>query len=158
MPVDRALIERYAAGGPVLAQAVASLSPAEMRCHPVPGTWSPQQLVVHMMESDLIASDRMKRIVAMDKPLLMAYDESAFAARLPGDALDARDAAEVFRLNRALTATTLRALPDAAFDRVGVHSERGLVTLAQVLETYANHLEHHMKFLREKIRALGKAL
>jgi len=43
---------------------------------PVPGTWSLQQIAIHMMDSDLIASDRMKRIASMDKPLLCGYDET----------------------------------------------------------------------------------
>jgi hypothetical protein len=32
------------------------------------------------------------------------------------------------------------------------------VTLASFVETYVEHLEHHMRFVREKRRLLGKPL
>jgi hypothetical protein len=48
-------------------------------------------------------------------------------------------------------ALILRSLPDSAWARVGVHTERGLVTLEQMNE----HIPHHVKFIHEKRQALG---
>jgi hypothetical protein len=36
-----------------------------------------------------------------------------------------------------------------------VHTQRGKVTLLQVVEIYANHVDHHLKFVAEKRRNLG---
>jgi hypothetical protein len=155
--MDRSLIERYAAGALVPGEAIRGLTTAELNAFPVPGTWSIQQIVVHLMDSDLVGSDRMKRVAAENMPQLIGYDETAFAKNLHYDKLDPVQACEVFRLNRLLTATILRNLPDAAFQRAGMHSERGRETLAELLEGYADHLDHHMKFLREKRRLLGKS-
>ena len=91
-------------------------------------------------------------------PQLIGYDETAFAKHLFPDKLDPVQACEVFRLNRLLTAIVLRHLPEAAFDRAGMHSERGRETLAELVQGYVEHLDHHMKFLREKRRLLGKPL
>jgi DinB superfamily len=156
--MDRAMIERYAAGADVPAAAIRGLTRDEMNAFPMPGTWSIQQIVLHLMDSDLIGSDRMKRVIAEENPPLVAYDETAFAKRLGYDQQDAGLACEVFRLNRRMTADLLRRLPDAAFARAGNHSERGRETLAELVAGYAEHLDHHMKFLREKRRLLGKPL
>jgi len=157
--MDRALIERYAAGAAVPAEAIRGLTPSELNAFPVPGTWSIQQIVVHLMDSDLIGSDRMKRVAAENvPPQLIGYDETAFAKNLPYEKLDPAQACEVFRLNRLLTAAVLRNLPDSAFTRHGMHSERGRETLADLVEGYVEHLEHHMKFIREKRKLLGKPL
>jgi hypothetical protein len=156
--MDRAMIERYAVGAALPGLAIRGLTVEEMNSFPVPGTWSIQQIVMHLMDSDLIASDRMKRVIAEDKPTLIGYDETAFGKNLFYDRLDAAMACEVFRLNRLLTAAILRNVPDSAFSRVGMHSERGQVTLEHFVETYVEHLDHHLKFLREKRRALGKPL
>jgi hypothetical protein len=156
--MNRALIDQYVAGAPVLSRAIRGLTRQDLNAFPVPGTWSIQQIVLHLMDSDLIASDRMKRVIAEDRPSLVGYDESRFAANLFYDQLDAATAAEVFCKNRLLTGEILRRLPDAAFERTGVHSERGEITLANLVETYAGHLEHHMKFLRQKRALLGKPL
>ena len=119
------------------------------------GTWSIQQIVLHLMDSDLIASDRMKRIIAEENPTIIGYNETAFATKLFYDKLDPFAAAEIFKRNREMTAAILRHLPAAAFGRVGTHNERGKVTLKEMVETYVQHLEHHLKFLRHKRQLLG---
>jgi hypothetical protein len=156
--MDRALIEQYAAGASRPALAIRGLTVEELNAFPVPGTWSIQQIVLHLMDSDLIASDRMKRVIAENKPTIIGYDEAAFSKKLFYERLDAAMACEVFRLNRLLTATILRSLPNEAFARTGTHSERGVVTLEHFVETYTEHVEYHLKFLRDKRRMLGKPL
>jgi uncharacterized damage-inducible protein DinB len=156
--MKKQLIEQYAADADRLSQAIAGLSRDELLAYPVPGTWSIQQIVLHLMDSDLISSDRMKRVIAEENPTLIGYDETAFARGLFYEALDPGLAADVFAKNRRLTAEILRRLPEEAFDRFGTHSERGRVTLTQLVQGMVDHLEHHLKFLREKRRLLGKPL
>jgi len=156
--VDRTLIDQYEAGGPLLRKSIVGLSDEDLHAFPVPGTWSIHQIVIHMMDSDLISTDRMKRVAAMDKPLLCAYDESAFAI-LPGsEKIDPQLACEIFTLNRRAMATILRALPDEAFERFGIHNENGKVRLAEFVPLYIKHLDGHLKHLYEKRRLLGKPM
>jgi hypothetical protein len=100
----------------------------------------------------------MKRIIALDSPTILAYDEAAFARRLHYNDLDAFLAAEVFAANRRLTADLLRRLPDEAFSRHGNHNERGRMTLGDIVPMYIEHLEHHLKFVRQKRALLSKPL
>jgi uncharacterized damage-inducible protein DinB len=156
--MTKELVEQYAAGADRLAQAIIGLSRNDFAALPVPGTWSIQQIVLHVMDSDLISSDRMKRVIAEENPTLIGFDETAFARGLFYEALDAGLAADVFAKNRRLTAVVLRHVPDEAFDRFGTHSERGRVTLTQLVQGMVDHLEHHLRCLREKRRLLGKPL
>lgn len=156
--MDRKLIEKYAADASTPRRAIEGLTLQDLNALPIPGTWSIQQIVVHLMDSDLIASDRMKRVIAMENPQIAAYDETAFAAKLGYDQTDARAAAEVFELNRRLTADLLRRQPDAAFARTGNHSDRGPITLEWLVGIYAGHVDSHMKHLRKKREMLGKPL
>ncbi len=156
--MDRSVIEQYAQGADEVTKGIAELSPTEMHALPVPGTWSIQQIVLHLFDSDLIASDRMKRVIAEDNPLILSYDETKFAQRLRYDEADATLAARVFALNRQMTAAMLRRLPDEAFTRTGVHSQSGKITLAQLVKGYHDHLHHHIKFLHQKRRLLGKPI
>ena len=157
--MNRQIIESYALGGPELAESIKGLTQADFLATPVPsggGTWSIQQIVLHLMDSDLIASDRMKRIIAEDNPTIVGYSESAFATRLFYEEAEPALAAEIFAKNRLLTAAILRRLPDPAFARFGTHNQRGRVTLAQMVAGYVDHLAHHLKFLRHKRHLLGK--
>ena len=147
---DREAVDRYAQGAGVPGEAIEGLTADQLNAFPVPGTWSIQQIVVHLMDTDLIAAYRMKRIVAEDRPALDLYDEVAFSKRLHYERLDAARVCEVFRLNRLNVADMLRAVPAAAFAREAIHQENGAMTLGLFLRLYVHHLDHHMRFLREK--------
>ncbi|MEX2141429.1 MAG: DinB family protein [Pirellulales bacterium] len=154
--MDRSFIERYAKDAKALGAAIEGLTKSELTAYPVPGTWSIQQIVFHMLDSELIAGDRMKRIIAMENPLLIGYDETAFANRLFYQELEASLACEMVEKNRLLTAEILRRLPDEAFQRSGIHSERGKIALGDYVVSMADHLDHHLKFIRQKREMLGK--
>ncbi|MGL4465310.1 MAG: DinB family protein [Planctomycetia bacterium] len=151
-------VERYESDASLLPAAVAGLTPAERNAPTSAGGWTIQEIVLHLMESDLIATDRMKRIVAELEPLLVGYDENAWSRMAGREELDAAMAADVFHKNRLLTAAFLRAQPDEAFARVGRHTERGPVSLRSMLETYTNHFRHHLAFLVRKRALLNRPI
>jgi uncharacterized damage-inducible protein DinB len=154
--MDRDLIEQYAAGATQPARAITGLTREQLNAFPVPGTWSIQQIVIHLMDSDLIGADRMKRVAAENRqPTLIGYDETAFANKLFYDELDPQLACDVFAKNRLLTAEVLKRLPDEAFNRTGNHNEHGVMTLAELLANYVEHLNHHLKFIDEKRKLVG---
>ena len=156
--MDRAVIEQYAKGAGTVAEGIRGLAREDFLAVPVEGTWSIQQIVAHLMDSDLIASYRMKMMIAEENPTIIGYDEKAFAQRLHYDKLDPVVAVEIFRQNRELTAVLLRNLPDAVFARFGTHNQRGKMTLGDMVALYVWHLEHHMGFLRHKRQLLGKEI
>lgn len=154
--MDREVIEHYARGGQQMRDAFAGLSRDDLLSEPVPGTWSLQQIAVHLLDSDLIGTDRMKRIAAMPTPLLIGYDETA-VSKLPGaNSFDIGQVCDMFDRNRQFTATILRALPDESFLRWGVHNEIGRVSLGEMVAKYIHHLEGHLAFVATKRRILGK--
>lgn len=153
------LLPRYVAGAGSLHHAVQGLTHAELVAPPAGpglGLWSIKQVVVHMWHSDLAATHRMCRVAAEEKPLLIAYDETAFADKLSYHDLDTQTVCELFRLNRLHTAQMLERLPAEAFGRTGVHNQRGLVTLGDLVAMYVEHVDHHMAFIQKKRAALGK--
>ncbi len=154
----QANVEKFIAGADSLNRLLVGLRREDLLAHPIPGTWSLQTLIIHVMDSDLIATHRMKRIIAEDTPLLISYDENAFATRLHYEGLDVAIAAETFRINRIQIGQILRRCDDATFARVGVHNQRGKVTLGETVDMYVRHVENHFVFARAKLRALGKPI
>jgi hypothetical protein len=156
--MDRTVIDRYAKQAGALGASIAGLTKADLTAFPVPGTWSIQQIVFHMYDSELISSDRLKRIIAMENPLLIGYDETLFAGRLFYNDLDPHAACAIVEQNRQLTAEIFRRLPEEAFARTGIHNERGKITLGEYLKSTCDHLDHHLTFVRKKRELLGKPL
>lgn len=152
------LIHEYELGGERLRNSIQGLTLEDMLAYPVPGTWSILEIVIHLMDSDLVATDRMKRIIAMDEPKMLGYDETAFVQKLFPAEQSPADAVVIFDLNRKLFSKVLRKLPAEAFDRKGHHDERGVVTLGGMVQLYVKHLEHHLKFIVDKREMLGKLM
>jgi len=152
---DAQAVEKFAAGASLPTRAIAGLSKEQLNSFPVPGTWSIQQIIVHLLDSDLMASSRMKRIIAEDHPRLEVYDETAFSQRLGYEKLSAQAAAELFRLHRVFTADMLRNAPADSFKRSADHPEIGELSLAQLVRIYAHHVDHHMVFIQKKRKLLG---
>lgn len=153
-----AAIDAYEAGATVPAWAIIGLSHAELNAFPVPGTWSIQQIVVHLWESDLASIHRMRRVIAEDTPLLISYDETAAAKSLFYVHEDLGRVCRLFEDQRRLMAGVLRRLPAEAFERTGVHNIRGKVSLLEFVEMYVEHVRGHMTHLLKKRQLLGKPL
>ncbi|MBX6313546.1 MAG: DinB family protein [Isosphaeraceae bacterium] len=156
--MSHAVVDRYAAGGPLLAYATSGLTPEQEKAHPGPGAWSIAQLVAHLLDADLVYAERMKRVLAEERPTLLAFDENRWIERLDSQAMPVEEAVNLFVANRHWMTRILRKCSDTDFARVGIHSEAGPQTLAQIVATIANHVDHHLKFLYAKRGNLGVAI
>ncbi len=150
-----ASIASYESGPAKLREVCSGLSEGLLNRRVGPGEWSIMENAVHLLDSDLASTHRMRRIVAEESPLLVSYDENAFIARLPSGLCDLAEVLDLFESNRRFTARWLRTLPADAFARTGIHTQRGKVTLLEIVEIYANHVDHHLRFVREKRANLG---
>jgi uncharacterized damage-inducible protein DinB len=149
------MIDSYLAGVSTLRQAVARMSRDQFLARPVSGKWSTLEVVCHLADFEPIYADRMKRIIAEDRPSLLGADEKRFAAALVYHERDLNEELDIIEKTRRQMARILRTLPAKALHRVGVHNERGPLTLEQMLKSGTNHIAHHVKFIEEKRRALG---
>jgi hypothetical protein len=152
------VLDRFAAGGAVLAYATSGLSPQHEQARPGPGAWSIAELVAHLVDSDAVAVDRMKRIIAEENPILQAYDENLWITRLGAQEMPVEEGVNLFAANRHWIGHILRRCAPEDFARTGQHTERGRVTLAEQVVLYCNHLDHHLKFLYAKRAALGMSV
>jgi uncharacterized damage-inducible protein DinB len=149
------MIDDYLAGPKTLRQAVAGLSSDQLRARPVPGKWSTLEVVCHIADFEPIYGDRMKRVIAMDHPTLLAGSPDRFAATLAYHERDMEEELDIVERTRQQMGRILRKLPDEALQRVGIHEERGPQTLEQLLSTITRHIPHHVEFIREKRKHLG---
>ncbi len=149
------LVADYLAGPSTLRKAVAGMTREQLIARPVPGKWSTLEVVCHLADFDPILADRMKRILALEKPPLIGADENLFVKALAYHDRDLEEELRIIELTRSQFAKILRKTSDEALSRVGVHSERGPRTLEQLLTGATGHITHHLQFIVEKRKALG---
>lgn len=152
-----ALLDAYLAGPALLRQAVAGMSREQLLARPVAGKMSTLEVVCHVVDFDPVYADRMKRAIALDRPTLLGADESCFLKSLAYHDRDVEEELAILQHTRSQMARILRALPPQTLERVGVHNERGEMTVEKMLTTITNHVPHHVKFIQEKRAALGLA-
>lgn len=152
-----ALLDDYLSGIPMLAETVAGFTREQALARPVAGRWSTLEVVAHLADFEPIYADRIKRIVAMDRPLILAADENAFARSLAYHERDLADEVALISLTRRQLARVRQSHSDAVLNRTGIHSEIGVVTVEQILQQAVRHIRHHAPFIHEKKIALGLA-
>jgi GNAT superfamily N-acetyltransferase/uncharacterized damage-inducible protein DinB len=148
------LIADYAAGPERLRAAVAGMTAEELLARPVPGKWSTLEVVCHVCDSEQFFADRIKRTLALDRPLLVAADPQPYVEAVRYHDRDLEEELTLVTLTRRQMTRVLKLLPAAAWQRTGVHTEGGLVTLRQLILHATRHLKHHVGFIQEKREAL----
>ncbi len=150
----QALIDDYLAGPQLLRRAVAGMSAAELEAAPIPGKWSTRQVICHLADFEPVYADRMKRVIAEDRPTMFGGDPDVFAAHLAYHARDLENELTLIESIRRHVGDILRTLPPEAFARPGIHSEAGPLSLEQLLRGVTAHIPHHVRFIEEKCQAL----
>lgn len=149
------LIEAYRGGPRLLRDSVAGLTREQLLARPIPGKMSAQEVVCHIADAEEYLADRMKRTVAMDRPLLVGVDGWLYLEALRYHDRDIGLDLALVEAVRAQMSGDLERFRESAWSRTAIHTETGLVTLRQLLLHTINHLEGHVAAIEEKRRALG---
>ncbi len=155
MTLDQ-LLQQYEQGPELLRAALRQVKPEQYELQPVPGKWSIQQVICHLADFEPIYADRMKRVLVEDNPTLFGGDPDVFAAGLQYGHRSVLEELELIVCVRKQMARILRQSDVEDFQRTGVHSEAGPLTLETLLERITNHIPHHLKFIQDKTDALRR--
>jgi hypothetical protein len=107
--------------------------------------WSIRQVVHHLADAHLNAFLRTKLILTEDKPILKPFDQEAWAELPDTTSLPMEPSLQIVRGIHARWSALLESLPESAWERAGVHLERGLMTVDDLLETYSGHGKVHVE-------------
>src|SRR5215471_4621748 len=151
-PAD--LISAYEMGVEELRLAVAGMTGEQLRSRPVAGKWSTLEVVCHIADCEQFFADRMKRTVAMDRPLLLGADGFRYPEPLRYQEHDLEQELDLVAVTRRQTARTLRLVAPDAWQRTAVQDRKSVVTLRQLLLHAIKHLRHHLRFVAEKRAAI----
>jgi hypothetical protein len=152
-PERERLIARYAAGPVRLRAAFDSVPDPARQWRPRPGEWSAHEIVCHCADSESNAALRIRYLVVEAEPLIVGYDENAWARVLGYHRHPVSMALATVEAVRANTVPVLRALPEEAWAKVGRHTESGRYTAEDWLRIYAEHLENHARQIEQNVAA-----
>lgn len=124
----------------------------EARQPEAPGAWSILQVLRHLADSEIVYGYRLRLIAGSDRPEIVGYDQETWADVLEYHRGTVADALEDYASARRGTIRFLRSLSDEAWDRVGVHNERGEESIRRIVALLAAHDIGHEQQI-ERVRA-----
>ncbi len=146
-------LQRYHAGPALLRLAWESV-PAEARTwRPAEGRWSAHEVVIHCADSETCAATRIRMLLAEVDPMIVGYDENAWARRFDYHGADPDLSLRLIDLVHAHTLDVLERMPEEAWGRLGRHTQRGPYSTDSWLTSYGEHLEIHAAQIRRNLDA-----
>lgn len=130
-----------------LAKVLSAIGQDKLDTPPVPGKWSPAQIVCHLADCEIAFGFRLRQTLAEDAPTLQPFDQDKWAATYGGVA--ALRALEAFTAMRGWNVRLIGAALPAAANRPAIHPERGVMTFQTIVETMAGHDLNHLGQLRK---------
>ena len=129
----------------------AALPEERLSRRPSPGEWSAAELLGHLWDAEIAYAFRARAILAQDTPRLIGYDQDAWSAlaRPPfGELLAA------FTALRTANLALIDGTPEAAWDRSGIHEERGPLSFGLLTREIAGHDKAHLLQLQQTLAAV----
>jgi hypothetical protein len=148
------LVSAYESGVDALRKSILGMRPAEIQARPIPGKWSVHEVVCHLADFEIIGAERIKRVIAEDRPTFFNAEPEPFAANLAYPARDSEQELMLIAAIRRHVATILKNLRPEQWQRSGNHSTDGPLTVEQLVKRIANHIPHHVRFIDEKRAAM----
>jgi hypothetical protein len=146
-------LEVLAATPAAIQQRTRPLAAEVLGRRPTSQEWSVAELLGHLWDAEIAYAFRARAILAQDRPRLIGYDQEAWArlARPPfGELLAA------FTALRTANLALIRGTPEALWDRLGIHEERGPTSFRLATETIAGHDRAHLLQLDQTITAVHR--
>ncbi|HEY3415058.1 MAG TPA: DinB family protein [Armatimonadota bacterium] len=146
------MLQEYEEGADMVVQAVKGLSKDVIDAVPEPDRWSIHEIIVHLSDSEIVASDRIRRALAEDNATVQVYNEVEWARRLDNKERDYDLALALLVALRKVNVDLLANLRRKDWQRTAIHSERGPLTVGDFVQTYIGL----MKFRVEQINRIKK--
>lgn len=132
------------------------LTPKQLRWQPEPGKWSIAEIVAHLADVEIVAGWRMRSIIGSDGIAIQPFDQDVWASVFAYNQRDPKQSLEVFGVLRENNLAMLKALPPEAWDRHGMHMERGKETIAHLARMFAGHDTNHVLQIERIVLQLKK--
>ncbi|MFZ1136032.1 MAG: DinB family protein [Candidatus Korobacteraceae bacterium] len=132
-----------------LAQLIEGVPTERLRARPAPDKWSVAEVLAHLSEAEITSSWRYRQMLEHDGCSLPGYDQELWA-RLGGYATRKPETSlHLFRLLREENLQMFDKLTPEEWQRHGVHTERGEMSVRDLAVQIAGHDINHVAQIRK---------
>jgi hypothetical protein len=150
------LIQQYAEGSKILREAWDTVPAGARKWKPSENAWSAHEIIVHCADSETFAATRIRLLISDPNPIIVGYDQEEWVDIFRYHDRSTELAFDTIRAVRANTVPVILAMPDAAWQATGSHTQSGRFTAEDWLKNYGVHLHEHADQIRANIQAFKK--
>jgi len=127
-----------------LEKLAAAIGPNRATRKPAPDKWSAKEIICHLADCELTYGFRYRKIISEPNPVLVPFDQEAWAKNLQYQSQQLKPALATFAALRAGHVSLLRSLPPESWEKAGQHPEYGALTLGQIVIHLVQHDLNHI--------------
>jgi len=146
--MSKEILEKFDAATKEFCAVAKSVSITELHQSPGKGEWSAAYVIHHLADSDAHFLVRFLNVLAVDRPAIVPFDEESFPVALAYENRSVAISLESIDASRAHLVDILNNVDESAWGRVGIHAERGEMTLSAILQLTTNHRTGHIEQLQ----------
>ena len=140
-------MQREAPG--TLARLIEGVSTNKLKKPPAPGRWSIGAILAHLAEGEITSTWRYRQMIENSGTSLPGFDQEVWARLGDYDSWEPQVALEMFRLLRQANLRMLTNLTPEEWQRFGIHSERGRMTVKDLASQMAGHDMNHIEQVQQ---------
>jgi len=126
---------------------------SDMAKVPAENEWNGAFIVHHMADFEIHFAHRILRLLTEENPEIVGYSEEPYPGHLNYAARDWKTSVALIEATRKAISDVLSRVNEASLSRPGVHSERGAITLHDIVKSAANHINSHAEQLEAALKS-----
>jgi hypothetical protein len=122
------------------------IADANLRRRPSPERWSILEQVVHLSDVEIVMGFRVRLALGADDGVpIVAFDQDRWQQALRYNERDLASTLDAFTAARENNLRLYRSLDEAAWNKFGMHSERGRESVRDIVTMAAGHDRNHLR-------------
>ena len=154
---DRNPLDVLAQTASSLANIVRAHSATLLRTRPFAEKWTPNEIIGHLVDGELVYGYRLRLIVAEDNPTILGTNQDLWVARQRHNDREPSELVDMFRSMREFNLELWKRVPQADWHRTGQHNERGPESLGVMLRMWAGHDLSHLDQIARYVGAVQRS-
>ena len=108
------------------------------------GKWSAKEILGHLSDCEMAYGFRIRMALAQSGNALHPFDQELWVKNLQHQEKETKELVKSFERLRKANLVILKDVKDDEWERFGMHTERGKLTVRNLAETLADHFERHL--------------
>ena len=132
-----------------------SLTEAQINYKPAENKWSVHEIITHLADVEIQSHVRIRTILANKNPQMIYYDEMDWSVILDYKKIDLNESLEIIKLIRCSNYNLLSRIPVEYFDKKGIHSTKGEMTLEYFVSSCIQHIYKHINQIKRNLQDMS---